>query len=253
MGFLDSMLSDLVKNTTGINAKRAIRKIGGKNILLMGGAALAGTLMAEKMQGGSNTFGGGQAPFTPQAPGAQPLPPVPGSQPPLPPLPGSAPQTQASSAPLPPLPAVPAAAQTPPPATPPASGDDATTDELPAELTYPLVRTMVAAALADGQLEPREREIIHRHLGQSDLSADQTAQIHRDLVLPASPAELAELAELDRGPAVAETMYRCATLIIHADEQVDPIELSWLRNLANSLRLDDSRRQQLDDELLRDA
>ena len=51
MRFLENMVSDMVKQSTGINAKRVIRKIGGKNILLAGGAAvLAGTL-ASKSQG----------------------------------------------------------------------------------------------------------------------------------------------------------------------------------------------------------
>ena len=67
-------------------------------------------------------------------------------------------------------------------------------DELPPEVTYAVVRTMVAAALADGHLAPEEKAIIQKHLGESGLSEAQTAQVHQDLVLPPGPAELAALA-----------------------------------------------------------
>ena len=39
MGFLDNLVSDLVKSSTGINARGFVRMVGGKNILLLGGAA----------------------------------------------------------------------------------------------------------------------------------------------------------------------------------------------------------------------
>ncbi len=228
MGFLERMMSDLVKDATGFNPRRAIRMIGGKNILMMGGAALAGTLAAKKIQGPPDTFGGGAAvPPLPSTPATTPsLPPIPGSQAQPPPPPGATP-------PLPPI----------PPATAAAS------DELATELTYPVVRTMVAAALADGKLDPREKEIIHRHLGESGLATEQVAQVHRDLVLPPSPGELASLAT---EPATGETMYRCALVIVRADQEVDPLELAWLDRLAAALELDAERRQQLDDQLLGD-
>jgi uncharacterized membrane protein YebE (DUF533 family) len=83
MAFLDNLISDLIRNSTGFNAKPFVRAVGGKNILLLGGAAIAGAIAAEKMRQ--------QQPV----PGAPPLPP-------LPPLP-AAPTTEAVP-PLPPLP-----------------------------------------------------------------------------------------------------------------------------------------------------
>jgi len=81
MAFLDNLISDLVRSSTGFNAKPFVRAIGGKNILLLGGAAIAGVLAAEKMRQ--------QQPV----PGAPPLPPLPSTDavPPLPPLPTAAP------------------------------------------------------------------------------------------------------------------------------------------------------------------
>ena len=80
MAFLDNLISDLVRNSTGFNAKPFVRAVGGKNILLLGGAAIAGAIAAEKMRQ--------QQP----AAGAPPLPPLPSAEPtefvpPLPPLP----------------------------------------------------------------------------------------------------------------------------------------------------------------------
>jgi len=80
MAFLDNLISDLIRNSTGFNAKPFVRAVGGKNILLLGGAAIAGAIAAEKMRQ--------QQP----AAGAPPLPPLPSTEPtesvpPLPPLP----------------------------------------------------------------------------------------------------------------------------------------------------------------------
>lgn len=63
MAFLDNLLSDLIRNSTGFNAKPFVRAVGGKNILLLGGAVIAGAIAAEKMRS--------QQP----AAGAPPLPP----------------------------------------------------------------------------------------------------------------------------------------------------------------------------------
>ena len=83
MAFLDNLLSDLIRNSTGFNAKPFVRAVGGKNILLLGGAAIAGAIAAEKMR---------QQP-APGAPPLPPLPPLPSTEvvPPLPPLPTAAP------------------------------------------------------------------------------------------------------------------------------------------------------------------
>ena len=56
MGFLDKMISDLIQDNTGINARRMVRKIGGGKLLALGGAALAAGVLAEK----KGMFGGQQ-------------------------------------------------------------------------------------------------------------------------------------------------------------------------------------------------
>ncbi|MGH9334144.1 MAG: DUF533 domain-containing protein, partial [Vicinamibacteria bacterium] len=83
MAFLDNLLSGLIRSSTGFNAKPFVRMVGGKNILLLGGAAIAGAIAADQMR---------QKP----AQGAPTLPPLPPEAlPPLPPLP----EPSASAAP----------------------------------------------------------------------------------------------------------------------------------------------------------
>jgi uncharacterized membrane protein YebE (DUF533 family) len=78
MPFLDNLLSNLIRRSTGFNAKPFVRMVGGRNVLLLGGAAIAGALAAEQMR---------EKP-SPAAPPPPPLPPE--ALPPLPPLPGTA-------------------------------------------------------------------------------------------------------------------------------------------------------------------
>ncbi len=235
MGFLDRMISDLIQDNTGINARRMVRKIGGGKILALGGAALAAGMFAEKQgmfgRGGQST----SAPPPPGAPSSPPgAPPVPGQRAAPPPLPGSRPAA-------------------PPPPLPPAATASATAgeleDELPQELTYAIVRTMVAAALADGNLAASEKAIIQKHLGESGLSDEQTAQVHKDLVLPPSPEELAALT----GDAPArEVLYRFGALVALADQDVSDLERQWLEHLATAFEITGDRKTALEAEIFRD-
>lgn len=77
MAFLDNLVSDLIRKSTGFNAKPFVRAVGGKNILLLGGAAIAGAIAAEKMRGPQ------PGTSVPPLPGAPP-PPIPEVVPPLP-------------------------------------------------------------------------------------------------------------------------------------------------------------------------
>ncbi len=237
MGFLDRMISDLIQDNTGINARRMVRKIGSGKILALGGAALAAGMFAEKQgmfgTGGRTTSAAG----TPPLPGA---PPPAGGRSAPPPLPGSLP-----GAPPPPLP--PAAVA--PAATAGTAGGEPE-DELPRELTYAVVRTMVAAALADGHLAPEEKAIIHKHLGESGLSEAQTSQIHKDLVLPPSPEELAALV----GDAEArEVLYRFGALVVLADRETSDPERRWLDRLAAAFELGADRKDVLETENFRNG
>ncbi len=238
MGFLDRMISDLIQDNTGINARRLVRKIGGGKIVALGGAALAAAALAEKkgFSFGSQTAASPPPPV-PQAPGA-----TPSATPPPPPLPspggGAAP-------PPPPVPGT-----TAPVAATPADGavtdGKAADDELPQQVTYAIVRTMVGAALADGHLAPEEKAIIQKHLGDSGLSEEQTKQIHQDLVLPPSLEELAAMAPdaQDR-----ETLYRFAALVVLADQQASDLERRWLERLAAAFELTAERKEALEAEI----
>jgi len=241
MGLIDGILSDLIGSSTPISkrhARKLVRMVGGKNILLAGaGAAVAGGLAAySQKQSGSGTP---PPPPPPSTPGAVPPPPPPpdggvgartgDAPPPPPPLPGSLPTTE------------------PPPPTEPAPPASPATDlEPPPEVAYPLVRTMVAAALADGQLGAKEKELVHRHLGESGLDEEQTRQIHRDLVLPPQPGEIAEMAT---GAEARELLYRFAAVVILAEDDVSDLERGWLDRLAAAFELAPERQRELEAEL----
>lgn len=286
MGFLNGLLGDMMRESTGYDLRK-MRKlgkmVGKKNLLLLGaGAAVAGGVAASSA--GQQQFGTAPgtgpsswaAPTGPPAPNAPPqhppasapptgaLPPIPGASPPaaapppLPPVPGSAPAATpvappAGAEPLPaPRPAGPPPGSSPgslpaesnPVAAP--AGNDSDEIEISPDLTYAIVRTMVAAALADGHLSEEEKGAIHGRLGSSGLASDRIQQVHRDLVIPPSPAELAgmtaEASEL-------EAMYRFAGLLILADGQVSELERSWLDRLAVAFGFDGAKKAGLEAEI----
>ncbi len=209
MGFLDRMVSDLIRKSTGFNARPFVRAVGGKNILLLGGAAVAGVLAAEQMQGARSQ---------------------PDATPPPPPPPGAT----STKPPLPPIPNAPP----PPPPVPVSEAEE----ELPNDLLYAIVRTMTASALADGHLGPREKEAIHRRLGESGLRPEQIEQIHKELLLPATPEELAALVE---DPSDRELLFRFAALVGLADDSVSEVERAWLSKLANALGIAEGRSEEI--------
>lgn len=224
MGFLDNIVSGLVKNTTGVNAKGFVRMVGGKNILLLGGAALAGAMAADQTSSRGQT----------------PPPPVPGGKSATPPpLPPPLPDTRSTKAqvPPPPLP-VPAAPREP---------AQIESEELPPKIVFAIVRTMVAAALADGHLAAEEKELIHKHLGSSGLSPEQIGQIHKDLIVPPGHTELSSLVS-DREDK--ELVYRFGALVTLADGEVSGLERTWLEQLADTLRITPERQTQIESEIL---
>jgi uncharacterized membrane protein YebE (DUF533 family) len=204
MAFLDNLISDLIRNSTGFNAKPFVRAVGGKNILLLGGAAIAGAIAAEKMR-------------QPPAPGAPPLPP-------LPPLPS----TEA----VPPLPPLPTAA----PAEP----------QPPPGLVFAIVRTMVSAALSDGEMHAEEKKLIEGRLGESGLSIDQTKQIHKDLVFPPTPEEVGTMVSTTED---RELLYRFGALVVKSQGGQSATEAAWLGRLGGALGLAPNRRTALESEI----
>lgn len=206
MPFLDNLLSDLIRSSTGFNAKPFVRAVGGRNILLLGGAAIAGAIAAEKMRSQQQP-----------AAGAPPLPP-------LPPLP--------SSEPVPPLLPLPAAAPPEP--------------ELPRALVFTIVRTMISGALSDGEMHAEEKKLIEGRLGESGFSPDETKQIHKDLVFPPRPEEIATMVSTaeDR-----ELLYRFGALIVRSEGGASAPETAWLERLGAALGLTPARRAALESEI----
>jgi uncharacterized membrane protein YebE (DUF533 family) len=194
MAFLDNLVSDLIRKSTGFNAKPFVRKVGGTNILLLGGAAIAGALAVEKMRQPS------------AAPGVPPLPP------PLPP---------------PPIP------------------QDEAKEALPKELLFAIVRTMVAGALADGEIHAEEKKLIEGRLGESGLSQGEVSQIHKDLVIPPSPAAILQSVPVAEDK---ELLYRFGYLVVRADSDASERERAWLDALASAACLSEERRKSIESE-----
>ncbi len=230
---IENLVGDLLRNATGIDARRVVRRIGGRNLLLMGGMAAAGAYLAQKSGGtpaggGGATSGGGYA-FTKGRPAGSP--PAPPAAPPPPP-----PAARSTAAVPPPPPAAEPPADPPPPA-PPARGA-----EPPSGLVFAAVRTMVAAALADGRMAPEEKAAIETRLEAGELDEEQVRQVHRDLVLP-PPVE--ELAGLVADPAAAASLYELAAVVLRADGELSDLEATWLERLGDALALPAERRRQL--------
>jgi tellurite resistance protein len=235
MGFLDRMVSDLVRRQTGFDARRIVRRIGGRRLLMLGGAALVGGMMASQSGrfGGGSTAGGdasGRTTVPPRASGAgaPSRGPLPSGLPPLPPLP-------ALDDALPPLPGSAALAD---------AAD--TVADVPPDLLYAILRTMIAAALADGELHAEEKRLIDERLGESGLPEAQLAQLRRDLVIPARPVDLAQALPSGEDP---EVLARFAVLIAAADGELVEHERVWLRSLEQALVLPAGRTAELEREI----
>ena len=239
MGFLDRLVSDVIKQSTGFNARPFVRAVGGKNVLLLGGAAVAAALAADKMKGQGQ---GQQSQANSVGQPIPPLPPSSGGNEALPPLPGNPGQVGQADQNLPPLPGAGPAPASPPT---PAPAADAV-EQPPQELVYAIVRTMIAAALADGEMHTEEKKLIEGRLGESGLSPEQMQQVHKDLVIPAGPTELASLVS---EPSDKENVLRFAALVVLSDQNVTATERAWLDQLANALGIDTDRARAIQQEI----
>lgn len=226
MGLLDKLVSDLIQQSTGFNARKIVRKVGGGKLLLAGGAALAGAIAMDRMKRQGQAPGAG-APSPSLSPAAGPA-----HLPPIPQVPAAPAPPPAALPPLPPLPAPPQ----------PAAAADEEEEVIPPDLEYAIVRTLIAAALADGHLGEDERRIILERIDESGLPEERVRQLHRDLVLPPTPSELANLA-----PDVAsrETLYSFASLMARSDGTVEATENNWLDRFAATLELSAERSAEL--------
>jgi uncharacterized membrane protein YebE (DUF533 family) len=234
MGFLDRLVGDMIERGSGYNARKMVRRVGGKNILLLGGALVGGALLEQKMRGSSSTSfsatsaSGGTATTVPPRSSSV------GSASPAPPPPPPTPGTPRSTAPPPP---------------PPPNSEAQEAEEIPVELLFAIVRTMVAAALADGELSPDERSVIEERLGEAPFSPDQRERVRKELLLPATPGELAELVDGDD----REVLMRFGLLVALAHEGVSEAERAWLERLAAALEIDAERVRTMEAEIFEGA
>lgn len=249
MGFLDRMVADLIGDSTGLPVKGLVRKVGAKNLLMLGGMAAAGGYAAHKI----SQRRGEAAPPTPgpqqgyQAPQPSVPPPPPAAQAYAQQAHGS-PPAGAHGHPVatPPPPPAPGH-QAPPPPPPVTAAEPNLEPGLPSGLVLVVVRTMVAAALADGRMAPQERSAIQARLADSGLGQAEQAQVHQDLVIPAQPEELAAMVTSDEH---RHAMFRAAVLVLQADQQISDLERAWLSRLGSALGLEPGQQAELEKDLL---
>lgn len=112
----------------------------------------------------------------------------------------------------------------PPPETPKEAEEHATV----------LLKAMVAAALADGHMDPTERGRIFTEIAKDGVDAEEQAFLANMLDAPASPEELARAATT---PERAAEIYLASLLAIDADTD---IERAYLSSLAFRLGIDEA-------------
>ena len=200
--------------------------LGNKAALGMGilGVAVAA---AEHFMNKSET-GGGAAP-PPPGPGAASPPPGPGAAPPPPP-------GGTGMAPPPPPPG--SAAAPPPPGAP--QTPPATQAENDAVL---LIKAMIAAAAADGNIDADERSRIVGKLEAVGLSSEERAFIGAELLAPANASAIAGQV---KSPEMAEQIYAASLMAITVDTEA---EKNYLAELAGLMGLAPEVTARLNQEL----
>lgn len=225
-------------------------KSAGLGSLLSGGNPLdkaAGALSGNKAMVGLGLLGVAFAAYDhyqqqqKQAPTAGNLPPPP--PPGAPPLPGAAPAWSAAPVPpaAPPMQAAPSWSAPPisppmaPPGPPPAMDAGARDAML-------LIRTMIAAAAADGHIDATERSAILERAISAGLDADSQRTLLAELNAPAGIETILAGARPDLAPAI----YGAARLAITVDTEVERL---WLERLVAGLGLSAAQRATVDAQL----
>ena len=104
-----------------------------------------------------------------------------------------------------------------------------------------LLRIMISAARADGELGPAERE---RILAEArEVGAEELVRAELD-----SPRPLGELVAGVSDPELKQQLYTLAFVIVRADESVTGGERIYLAQLANRLGLDPASVARLESE-----
>jgi len=133
---------------------------------------------------------------------------------------------------VPPVPPdmAPVAAVIPPPLPQTAAPAPVTASTVQADVLR-VLRLTLAAARADGTLEPRERDAILARAKDVGAEALIAGEIDR-------PKELGEIVGDVEDQRMRQDLYTLAYAIVRADEQVSDRERSWLTELAGQLRID---------------
>jgi len=143
-----------------------------------------------------------------------------------------------ASAPQPAAVAAPAKALPSPPDFNPAAFDPASATDDDAVL---YLRTMVAAATADGQVDPAERARIVDAVSRAGLSPDAARWLDGEI---AAPLTVDDIADRVQTPEKAAQVYAAARLALDPDTLQ---EREFLRRLAEALDLDPRLRAHIDD------
>jgi uncharacterized membrane protein YebE (DUF533 family) len=130
---------------------------------------------------------------------------------------------------------------TPPPLPTAAASSPAADDSGLPEPLVRLLRLMISAARADGELGPAERERILAEAREVDAEAFVARELD-------DPRPLGELAAGVTDPQFKDQLYTLAFTIVRADETVTGGERIYLAQLANRLGLDASTVGRLESE-----
>lgn len=159
--------------------------------------------------------------------------------------------TGTPAAPTFPAGAPPAASPPPPPPgmTPPPSPAMASAPRPPQVEDDPrqleallVIRSMIAAANADGMIDQQERSKILGQLDSMNVSAEERSLVGSELLSPLDAVTLASQASAEQAP----TVYAAALLAIDLDTK---IEQQFLDTLAEKLNLDPETRNAIHDQL----
>lgn len=111
------------------------------------------------------------------------------------------------------------------------------------DLSLLLLRAMISAAKADGQIDSDEQRRIFERLGEAELDAEARAFLFDEL---GKPLDLEALVRGVERPEVAAEVYAASLLAIEVDS---PAERGYLQMLSGRLGLEDGLAKQIEAEV----
>jgi len=158
-------------------------------------------------------------------------------------------QPQPGVPPGPPPPSGTATGRTPPPPPPPPASTDLPgigqpppAGGLQSEALL-LIRAMIAAANADGNIDPEERKKILQHLREAGITPEEERFIVQELN---SPPSIDSLLPSITTPELAAEVYTVSLLAIDADSRAEKAYLGYLKARLN---LDEAKVKEIHDQL----